>query len=463
MTRTCRRSMRAAAAAALAPLVAVGTLWAHTALLRSEPAKDDRLAAPPRLVRLEFSEAVDPATSRIALVAPDESRLDLAPRRAAGGDARHLDADVPPLEVAGRYRLEWRLIGPDGHPVSGTYSFTVDSIPAPAAQPPAAPGTAGPASTADPGSGGIFAPDSTFGVLVRLLSTIALLLVIGSGVVALRLVPRVGTWIEVTAAGARLAHLARGGAWLLAAILAARMVTQVAWLAGSPRDATLGDVETILLATWWGAGWTLQVIGAAGLLLLTGGGRVARMTAARWRLVALAGLVLALGASGMGHPAAAANAPVIAMGLDALHALAAGGWVGALTALVIVVLPAALALPEGDRLPAVRATLQGFSPIALTAAGLLVVTGLIGAWWQLGSIAALTGSPYGRVLIGKLGAVCLVALVGAYHWRVVQPALHAGQPLSRVRSTVRMEVALMFLVVVLTAVLTGTATPIPSH
>lgn len=161
----------------------------------------------------------------------------------------------------------------------------------------------------------------------------------------------------------------------------------------------------------------------------------------------------------MGHPAAMPEAPVIAMGLDALHALGAGGWVGGLAGLTIVVLPVVFTLPDEMRVKAVRHALRLFSPIALTAAGVLVVTGLVGAWWQLrGDLSALLTSSWGRLLIAKLATVLVVAALGAFHWKVVQPAIRSDRSLDRLRVSVRGELHIMGLVVVLTAVLTGTAT-----
>jgi copper transport protein len=126
-------ALRAVTMAFTLVLSVAGVLWAHVTLLRSSPAKDARLAIPPATVHLEFSETAEPSTSRIELVTPANERIALRPRRPANDSIHHLDADVPPLPVAGAYRLEWRVIGLDGHPVSGAFGFTIDSIPAPPA------------------------------------------------------------------------------------------------------------------------------------------------------------------------------------------------------------------------------------------------------------------------------------------------------------------------------------------
>jgi hypothetical protein len=64
---------------------------------------------------------------------------------------------VQPLTAglpAGAYRVDWRSTSSDGHPLSGTFDFTVTAGSAPAASPPGAPSPASdarpaPASDAD--------------------------------------------------------------------------------------------------------------------------------------------------------------------------------------------------------------------------------------------------------------------------------------------------------------------------
>ncbi len=113
--------------AALAALV-VGVLpahaYAHGQLSSSDPPSGARLSAPPREVRLQFTEAPELALSRIEVKGPEGAvpvgRVDRAP------GAR--DTLVAPFEGAtapGTYTVEWRTAGRDGHPVRGRFEFTV--------------------------------------------------------------------------------------------------------------------------------------------------------------------------------------------------------------------------------------------------------------------------------------------------------------------------------------------------
>jgi len=138
--------------------------------------------------------------------------------------------------------------------------------------------------------------------------------------------------------------------------------------------------------------------------------------------------------------------------------LAAGGWLGALLFVVIAGIPATAHLQSLGRGQAMRGMVDAFSPMALTLAAALAVTGVIAAVIRIGSWSAVTGSPYGRVLLWKLGAVILILLVGAYNWRRLRPAMDAER-VGTLRRTASAELALGFVVLILTAWLVATPPP----
>jgi methionine-rich copper-binding protein CopC len=97
----------------------------HTKLVKSAPAKDSTVA-PPKQLQLWFNEAV-PLTSTRARITPATGTaitLD-APTR----DAKVADAPVvftvPSTLANGKYTVEWATASADGHPVQGSFTFTV--------------------------------------------------------------------------------------------------------------------------------------------------------------------------------------------------------------------------------------------------------------------------------------------------------------------------------------------------
>jgi putative copper export protein len=112
-----------------------------------------------------------------------------------------------------------------------------------------------------------------------------------------------------------------------------------------------------------------------------------------------------------------------------------------------------------QRLPIARNLMRAFSPLALTCASILVISGAASARLQLREVGLLFGSPYGLVLVRKVVVVLMIAGLGAYHWRVAQPSLNTGRSVTRLRISVAIDVVLVLVVLVLTAILTGTAPP----
>lgn len=108
----------ALAALLLSPLPA----RAHSELRASEPANGARLATPPAEIVLRFNEAVQLTALTLRDEAGRQTRIVL-PRDTAPRNVERLAA--PPIAL-GAWRLEWRAISADGHPVRGTVRFTVE-------------------------------------------------------------------------------------------------------------------------------------------------------------------------------------------------------------------------------------------------------------------------------------------------------------------------------------------------
>jgi len=97
----------------------------HTRLVRSEPAKDSTVRVAPTELRLWFSETLDLGVTRIVLT--DAARQPIATRaltRDAATDAPIITALDAPLPD-GNYSVAWSTSSKDGHPVRGTFRFSV--------------------------------------------------------------------------------------------------------------------------------------------------------------------------------------------------------------------------------------------------------------------------------------------------------------------------------------------------
>ncbi|SCG34168.1 copper resistance CopC family protein [Micromonospora humi] len=143
------RSAAAALAAVLtALLLAPATpAAAHNALQSATPAQDARLTAAPTSVTLRFRQRLNPEFTTIVLSDADRRKVPTgAP--AVAGTAGTVTVDQPLAN--GTYTVAYRVVSADGHPVQGSYRFTVADPAAPTAS--TTPATAGADASASPAS-----------------------------------------------------------------------------------------------------------------------------------------------------------------------------------------------------------------------------------------------------------------------------------------------------------------------
>ncbi|MEU1514947.1 copper resistance CopC family protein [Streptomyces sp. NPDC005811] len=115
--------------AALAALTATAPqAAAHTELGTTSPKADATLAAPPAHVTLTFTDPMTQKYAKVAVTAADGTSAASGAVEVDGSTVTlPLTADVP----SGRYTVGYRVVSADGHPVSGSYTFTVRSASTP--------------------------------------------------------------------------------------------------------------------------------------------------------------------------------------------------------------------------------------------------------------------------------------------------------------------------------------------
>ena len=99
-----------------------GEALAHAQLMKAEPAVNASVGAPKTLV-LHFNEALEAKVSSVKLT--DIDGKNIAIKAAAAPDSKSLAATPSAALSPGLYTVNWTAVGDDGHPMKGTYSFTV--------------------------------------------------------------------------------------------------------------------------------------------------------------------------------------------------------------------------------------------------------------------------------------------------------------------------------------------------
>ncbi len=115
--------------AALLTVAIAAPLWAlaHPKLLSAVPAVNSHVATVPAAIRLTFQEVLEPAMSRITVMHAGQHAVSLGTVAADSADRKTLVAQLKTPMGAGVYSVTWQAAGADGHPMRGTYTFTVDA------------------------------------------------------------------------------------------------------------------------------------------------------------------------------------------------------------------------------------------------------------------------------------------------------------------------------------------------
>ncbi|WP_416237187.1 copper resistance CopC/CopD family protein [Streptomyces marinisediminis] len=409
---------RAAARTLLALLLAVAALGAglaaappaaaHATLTSTAPAEGAVVDRAPEEVTLTFSEEVGlSGADAVRVLDPNGDRVDDGgPTESA---PRTFSVRLTPGIPDGTYTVAWQAVSADSHPIAGAFTFSVGAPSRTsvdlAAEAPAVGG--GPVGFAYDAAR--YAGYAGFLLLVGGAAFVLACWREGAGVRVVRRVVVVG-WVTVTAATLALLALRHpyvvGGSFAdaldlagLSAVLASK--TGTALVSRLLLLATAALFVTVLFGTFTRPRPEPDRRDLlAGLAL--GGGVVAAGLAATWALSEHASTGLQTG---------------VAVPVDVVHLLAMAAWLGGLAALAAV-------LRWGPPVP--RPALARFSRLALVSVLVLVVTGLYQSWRQVGSLAALTSTGYGRLLIAKVLLVAALVGVAALSRRWVARVADAG-------------------------------------
>lgn len=149
-----RRVGVALAAVLLSVIAAValaGPASAHNVLTGSDPADGSTPATAPTSVTLTFDAAVQNYEPVLAVTGPDGTVFSTGSPTVSGSTVR---VDLIGAGPAGAYRIVYRIVSTDGHPVSGALTYTLAAAAAGTAvgSPAPAAGAAAPADTGGSGS-----------------------------------------------------------------------------------------------------------------------------------------------------------------------------------------------------------------------------------------------------------------------------------------------------------------------
>ncbi|GAA4718929.1 copper transport protein [Promicromonospora umidemergens] len=435
---------------------------AHTKLESTVPAAGSTSDVPVAEVALRFTLPVTPLGDGIVVVGPAGTvAADVA---SAEGGLVLVATPREPL-AAGDYTVTWTAAAQDGHPLEGTFGFTVAGA-GPAPSESAAPEeqsedtgdehTDGPHGAHDMGNMdgmdhdamAMDSPASNAAQAVARLGSAAALwgALVGAGALAFAaLVLRAEDREDVPV----VLRVVRGAGLLILGGLVIHVAAGSVHLAHGDLAAAVSPsaiADSLTGTTRWALG--LQAVGA---VAIAAGAR--RTVPGSW-LAILGGVLVGAGHVLGGH-SNTAEPRWLVVSADVAHLAAAATWVGGVVAMWILLRRRSR---DGRALDAALIGAR-FSVVAAVAVAVVGAAGVVLAVEIVDRPEQLWESAWGILLLAKVGVVLVVGAIGAYsHFRVVprlesrrfrqRSARKAGNLLRR--SAIR-ETSLMVVIVLITA------------
>ena len=257
-------------------------------------------------------------------------------------------------------------------------------------------------------------------------------------------------------------ELRRRLGWLAWASLALALVSGAAWLvavaagmSGKPLGAALsqGAVAVVLTRTRFGEDWQLRFALAVllGFCLVVRGRRRSRAGGAiGWMALLIAAAMLA-SLAWAGHGASTPGpAGDLHLAADFFHLLAAGLWLGTLPPLILL-LAEARRTRDANWTAVARTATRRYSVLAVASVTVLLAGGMVNTWFLAGTVPALVGTEYGRLLLAKISLFIAMLLVAAVNLLRLTPRLADStgrtrnvvwRTVARLQSNARIETAL---------------------
>lgn len=441
-----RRSIGAAAialCAAFSPVVSYGAGRAlfHATLLRSTPAANSHVAKLPETIRLVFSEQVVPELSHVTLVGPDAKPVVLAV--ATDPHDVHTLVGRVGLIPAGRYEVIWHVLSADGHPVGGTFEFTADMgsdgaiarVPATSTQSSSTSPVVGGTATQVDASAAMASPTEakSIPVAASVLRGLGLGAMMASvGLLFFAVTDRNRHNLVPSAMVVRLTTVS-------AILLVAHML---AWLSDISQTGGLGDAFiAAALRSTPGRLEAFRVITAVLALCA-----VALARQAKIGLFLGAACLVVSGA--IGHPAAIH--PLLSIPSKIVHLLAGAIWLGGLIWLVTVIHREDVDFPVEAR---------RVSATALVCVIAILLSGVLQTALFLNTPGDLIHSGYGRLALIKMAGLAVLIGLGAFNRFLLLPAVEDSSVRPALSRTVRQEIAIVIILVVIGGFLAYVPTP----
>jgi copper transport protein len=414
---------------------------AHAYIKKSNPLENEAVEKPPNEVTIQFDESIQPAFNSIEVFDSDGNRVDKKNGRIERNQPSILKSGLKKNLPNGTYRIKWKVVSSDGHPVEGVIPFQI----------------------------GIGSKDASFIhketkgytpkadlIIIRWLQYISNACYVGLLFFYLVVLPyklrRTGsvekTFLKLLYTGLILLFLSV----LLSLPLQATIESGLPW----SEVFSFQIIENILTNTTYGQAWLIQVTLLVTLTLITSfiGKAESTKRIIMWACFSL-GTALLLTKALTSH-ASAQTHQLLTISMDFLHLFAASIWIGSLIGLVAL---SPLRKSKETKQAYVQ-MIKSFSKWGIILVLLLTFTGVFGSLLYIPNLSSLVHTNYGKILFSKVILFLLMLMLAAVNFLKGKKGKDKGL-IASLWSELSIGLAILILSVVLTNLPTAFASPGP--
>jgi copper transport protein len=372
---------------------------AHAYILKSTPSENEILGQSPHRVSIQFDETIEPSFNSIKVFDSNGKQVDLRNGRIDPNNASIIETDLKGNVPKGTYRIQWKVVSGDGHPVEGVIPFQIGKENNKQANPLAIQKSKG------------YTPKSDL-IIIRWLQYISNSGFVGILFFYLFVLPKdLVQDLRVKNFFGKLINYSFTTLFLtiiLGLPLQAAIESGLSW--GKVLNTqVLGDMLT---NSAFGKTWITQIIIMLILWFFTFLLCYKPFSKQVWVWISL---ILGIGMIGTktftGHAASSENG-ALTIGMDLFHLLSASIWIGSLIALITLI-------PLGRKAETKKLfmeTIRRFSKWGIGIVLVLSVTGVFGSLFYIPNFRSLLFTDYGRALSGKVILLLIMVVFAAMNF-----------------------------------------------
>lgn len=410
---------------------------AHAYIKKSSPSENETLSQPPEKVTIEFDEPIQPSYHSIEVYDSEGNRVDQKNEHIDTKNSSIIECDLNLNLPDGTYRIQWRVVSSDGHPVQGVIPFQI--------------GVSTKSESINQESKG-YTPGWDL-LVIRWLQYLSNAGLVGTLLFYLFILPKdlvQNLWVkDAVTKLIKFSFLTLCVSILLSLPLQATIESGLAWSS----VLSIPVLKEMITSTQFGKVWIIQ-IDVLFLLAITSYLLIKKKL--NQPLLLWLSLLLAIGmllTKSFTSHAASSNNTWLSISMDFLHLLTASIWIGSLLALV--------ALHPLIRRMELKGlyieTIKKFSKWGILLVVVLTTTGFWSSLSYIPNNRTLIFTDYGRVLSGKIVLLVIMLIFAIVNFVKGKRSREKGW-----RTTLWGELTTGLIVLVLSVLLTNLPTAMAS-